>query len=524
MAKAMKILNWFFSILFLLTGLAALSEVIVPGMAMILAALILLPPVTSLIRNRLKLKFSWWMKAIALLLCLIIFGGTLPAQEAELGGAAIEAGGVVVSKQEKEDTEETVPASPEKTEKIEESKDNTPEEIEEETTESEKDKGKEQESDSSEKRSEKQTDQTGSGKLEVHFIDVGQADSILIKNGSKAMLIDAGNNADASLVVNYIKGQGFTKLDYVIGTHPHEDHIGGLDAVIKGFDIKTLIMPKVSSTTRTFQDVLAAIQEKGMKVTRPVPGKKYELGDAAFTILAPNSSSYSDLNNASVVVRLTHGQNSFLFQGDAEDVSEGEILKEGFHIQSDVLKVGHHGSKYSTGSAYLAKVKPKYAVISVGKGNTYGHPSQEVLDKLAAAGVKVYRTDEQGTIIAVSDGSEISFNKKASSLKAKAAPTSTAKPKVQKSSKPTSSPKTTASPSPTPKKTVEPAPKQEVKPTPKKEVKPAPTEEGNESTVYITKTGSKYHRDGCRHLSKSKIPISLSEAKSKGYSPCGVCY
>jgi competence protein ComEC len=508
MAKAIKILNWFFSILFLLTGFSTLFQAPVSGLAMMLAGLILLPPATSLIRTRLKFKLSWWMKAIAILICLIIFAETSPVQEPEVGGAAIEPGGVVASKQEKEDQKGAAPASPEKVEKNEELKDKTTEEIKEEATESEKDKDKEQtdksQTDSSKEQksdpAEEQTDKTSSGKLEVHFIDVGQADSILIKNGSRAMLIDAGNNADASLVVNYIKGQGFTKLDYVIGTHPHEDHIGGLDAVIKAFDIKTLIMPKASSNTRTFQDVLTAIKDKGLKVTSPIPGRKYELGDAAFTILAPNSSSYSDVNDASVVVRLTHGRNSFLFQGDAEDVSEGEILKKGFHIQSDLLKVGHHGSRYSTTSAYLAKVKPKYAVISVGKGNTYGHPSQEVLDKLVGADVKVYRTDEQGTIIAVSDGSKITFNKSASSIKANAPPKSTAKPKVQKTSKPSPPPKASPTPSPTPK------------------------EEAKETTVYITETGSKYHKDGCRHLSKSKIPISLSEAKSQGYSPCGVCY
>jgi len=416
-----------------------------------------------------------------------------------VGGTTIEPSGVVVSEQEKENPRETDEVSPGKVEKKEEIKeDKTKEEKKEEATESEKNKDQEQKSDPDKE----QADKTVSGKLEVHFIDVGQADSILIKNGSQAMLIDAGNNADASLVVNYIKGQGFTKLDYVIGTHPHEDHIGGLDAVIKAFDIQTLIMPKASSNTKTFQDVLTAIKDKGLKVTSPVPGRKYELGNAEFTILAPNGSSYSDLNNASVVIRLTHGQNSFLFQGDAEDVSEEEILRKGFPIQSDVLKVGHHGSRYSTGSAFLAKVKPKYAVISVGKGNTYGHSAQEVLDKLAAAGVKVYRTDEQGTIIAVSDGSKITFNKKASSVKGSAAPKATAKPTVQESSKAVATPS----------------------PTPKEEVKPAPTEETKDTTVYITATGSKYHKDGCRHLAKSKIPISLSEAKSKGYEPCGTCY
>lgn len=247
------------------------------------------------------------------------------------------------------------------------------------------------------------------GKLKVHFIDVGQADSILIQSDEQAMLIDAGNNADSKDVVAYIKSRNINKLDYIVGTHPHEDHIGGLDAVIESFDIGVIYMPKAMSTTKTFEDVLNAISKKGMKVTTPVPGTTVELGKASFTILAPNSDSYEETNNYSIVIKLEHGNNSFLFTGDAEDISEKEMIDKNYDLSADVLKVGHHGSSSSTTQEFLMKVNPKYAVICVGKDNKYGHPHKETMDSLNKKGIKIYRTDESGTITAISDGESITF-------------------------------------------------------------------------------------------------------------------
>jgi len=251
--------------------------------------------------------------------------------------------------------------------------------------------------------------------LKVHFIDVGQADSILIQQGNKSMLIDAGNNGDSETVKNYISNQGITKLDYVIGTHPHEDHLGGLDYVINSFEIGNIYMPKVTSTTKTFKDVVSAIQNKGMQITTPVPGDSFKLGQADCKILAPNSSSYEDVNNYSIVIKVTFGNNSFMFTGDAEAISETEMINKGFDLKADVLKVGHHGSSSSTSDEFLKKVNPKYSVISVGKDNDYGHPHKETMDKLKDSGITVYRTDESGTIICTSDGNNISFNSKSGS-------------------------------------------------------------------------------------------------------------
>jgi competence protein ComEC len=245
--------------------------------------------------------------------------------------------------------------------------------------------------------------------LTVSILDVGQADCIVIQQGDNAMIIDAGNNADSTFVVNQLRNMGIDRLDVVIGTHPHEDHIGGLDAVINNFDIGTIYMPKVSNNTKTFEDVLTAIQNKGLSVTTPVPGTTFTLGDEVqCLILAPNSASYDDLNNYSIVLKLIYNGKSFLFTGDAEVDSEEEILAKGYDLKSDVLKVGHHGSTSSTSDEFLQAVSPEYAVICVGVDNTYGHPHQETLDKLNALGVTIYRADlSGGTIKFVVDGDQL---------------------------------------------------------------------------------------------------------------------
>ncbi|CAK7045954.1 MBL fold metallo-hydrolase [Tissierella sp.] len=249
--------------------------------------------------------------------------------------------------------------------------------------------------------------------LEVHFIDVGQADSILIKKGNESMLIDAGNNADGDLVVNYLQNQNINKLKYVIGTHPHEDHIGGLDDVIDNFEIEKVIMPNAIATTKTFEDVLDSISKKNLSITKPKVGNSYDLNGAEFIILAPNGENYSSLNDYSVVVKLINGNNSFLFTGDAEELSEKEILTNNKRLlKSDVLKVGHHGSVTSTSQDFLDAVNPSAAVISSETGNSYGHPHKEILERLTKKGVDIYRTDSQGTIIMKSDGKTINFNDK----------------------------------------------------------------------------------------------------------------
>ncbi len=262
-------------------------------------------------------------------------------------------------------------------------------------------------------------DNTPQRNLSVHYIDVGQADSILIllPNGQN-ILIDAGNNGDGALVVDYIKNQGIRTLDYVIGTHPHEDHIGGLDTIINVFDIGNIYMPKAVNTTKAFEEVLNAIQSKGLKINSAEAGVNIiNSNGLCIDIIAPVSDSYDDLNNYSAVIKLTYFNKTFLFMGDAEELSESQITAD---VKTDVLKAGHHGSNSSTSQSFLKKVLPQYAVISVGAGNRYGHPTQEVLGLLSSFGINIYRTDEVGTIIATSDGNNITIDKNASVIQSNA--------------------------------------------------------------------------------------------------------
>ena len=250
--------------------------------------------------------------------------------------------------------------------------------------------------------------QSGSD-LKVHFIDVGQGDSTLIEKDGHFMLIDAGERDQGPTVVSYLKEQGVKKLDYVIGTHPHSDHIGGLEAVIKAFDVDKIIMPQKAHTTKLYERLLNTIDEKKLKITLPKIGEVYELGDSSFQILGPNRDYGDNLNNWSVGIRLDYGKTSFAFFGDAEKGAEDDMLANGFSLKADVLKVSHHGSSTSSSGPFLDQVSPEYAVISCGKDNDYGHPHKETMEALQKRNITVFRTDQLGSILAVSDGSKITF-------------------------------------------------------------------------------------------------------------------
>lgn len=248
--------------------------------------------------------------------------------------------------------------------------------------------------------------QTG---LEVHYIDVGQGDATLIMCGSHAMLIDAGDNSKGTAVQLYLKKQGIEKLDYLIGTHPDADHIGGLDVIITKFDCDRIIMPEIYRDTATYRDVVTAMEYRGYENTPPVPGTEYLLGDASFTIVSPDRDYGEDYNNASVGLLLKYGNTSFLFTGDAEEEAEKDMLQNKIALKADVLKVGHHGSASSCSPEFLDAVQPSYAVISCGRDNDYGHPHQEVLEALKERDIQIFRTDELGSIVAVSDGKSVSI-------------------------------------------------------------------------------------------------------------------
>jgi competence protein ComEC len=245
--------------------------------------------------------------------------------------------------------------------------------------------------------------------LMVHFIDLGQGSgALVIGPGGETLLYDGGQlHGDAGdEIVPYLKNLGISKVDVVIPSHPHADHINGLDNVIRTFDIGAVYMPKVSHTTKTFEDLLVAIKEKGLKIKEGKAGVEIPLGDMTINMIAPNSTDYDNLNEWSIAIRFEYGNTSFIFTGDAEHQSENEMLQHGMELGSDVYLVGHHGSSSSSSTSFLDAVNPTYVVIQVGK-NSYGHPHQETLDKLASRHIKVYRNDISGDIIFKSDGQQI---------------------------------------------------------------------------------------------------------------------
>lgn len=244
-------------------------------------------------------------------------------------------------------------------------------------------------------------------KLNVYYLDVGQADSILIENNNKYMLIDAGNNEDGEKLVTYFKRLGITKFDIVVGTHAHEDHIGGMDDIINNFEIEDFYMPEVITTTKTFEDVLDALEGKQVAFQTPIIDSELVFENSKIKVLSVSDDD-SDLNDTSVVLRLKYGTTSFLFTGDATEKIENTILNK--EIKSDVLKVAHHGSSTSNSLSFLKRVSPTYAVISVGEGNSYNHPHDVILNRLYDLNARVYRTDRDGTVVASSNGTLIDFS------------------------------------------------------------------------------------------------------------------
>lgn len=264
-------------------------------------------------------------------------------------------------------------------------------------------------------------------KLTITYIDVRQGDSTFIElPNKKAMLIDAGESYSVDSVIDFIKDKEYKKIDYVIATHPHADHIGGMEKVVRTFKIGKIFMPSEKTTSQTYKKMMAAIKAKGLTVKQAFAGMKIlnkkKMGLKG-TLLAPQKDkSYSDTNDYSIVFKLKYKKNKFLFTGDAESLSEGEMIDAGYNLSADVLKVGHHGSLSSTSASFLAEVSPKLAVISVGEGNKYKHPEHDTLKRLKTFGTKILRTDKNGNITVVSTGRKITYStsKKKNSMNLKA--------------------------------------------------------------------------------------------------------
>ena len=339
----------------------------------------------------------------------------------------------------------------------------------------------------------------GSG-LTVRFLDVGQADAILISCDGEHMLIDGGNQEDSSLLYSVLRRENIRHLKYVIGTHAHEDHIGGIPGALRAATADIILCPVTEYNSDAFDNFKTAAEASG-GITVPHTGDFYDLGSAGFTIVGVNSNPVSP-NNTSIILWLSYGETSFLFTGDAERETEQVLLDSGYTLHADVLKVGHHGSDTSTGYPFLREVMPTYAVISCGKNNAYGHPDDGVLSKLRDAGVQTFRTDLQGDIVCKSDGSALTWE-------------------VARNADIQTLPTTAPAPTPTPEPTAEPM--ATASPAPTQE--PEPTHSG---PLYIGNINSKkVHQSHCSNLPKEKNRVyfdDLDDALAQGYVRCKRCF
>lgn len=319
------------------------------------------------------------------------------------------------------------------------------------------------------------------GKLQLHFIDVGQADAILVTCDGKSMLVDGGNVEDSDLIYTYLKKHSISHLDYVVCTHAHEDHVGGLSGALTAATASKVFAPVTDYDTKAFRNFVAKANERGCSVEIPTTGSSFALGEATVTVVGP-IKQYDETNDTSIVLRIVYGETSFLLTGDMESAAETDLLDAGVELRSTLLKLGHHGSRTSTSYRFLREVAPSYGVISVGTDNSYGHPNDEVLSRLRDADVTLYRTDLQGDIVCTSDGKALTFT----TGKGAGLPTN-----------PTESEKT-----------------------------PSDTNAATEYSYIGNLNTKKFHLPDCRHMPAQENRIyfiTREEAVTAGYEPCGTC-
>lgn len=335
--------------------------------------------------------------------------------------------------------------------------------------------------------------------MAVHFLDVGQGLAILVQSGGENLIYDGGDKETSSFVVSYLKKQNITTIDYLISSHYDSDHLAGLIGCLNAFDVKQVIGSDYTHDSKLYQSFMNAVKDEGVTVEHPEVGAEYEFGTGEFTVLSPESISKNDSNANSVAIKLENGENSFIFTGDAEHNSEEEMCSSKIDLDCDVLVPGHHGSATATTWDFLEETVPEYAVISCGTGNQYGHPDKDTMDKLQDMDIQVFRTDEQGTIIAVSDGTRIDWNTQPCNdySAGDSADTGT-------------QPQSAAAPAP------------QVQDTPA----PAAEAQTQTASVWLSATGSKYHSiPDCGNMNPANArQVSQADAEAQGYEACKKCF
>lgn len=536
-----KGLLWLWSVFLLLVSLGVFSMSVPGGITVLLAAVVSNPLFLKLYNRYGK---AGRMKAVTVVLSVVLlFVGVMFTPTKERTIEAQEQAASAMAEQTAADLskEETEAAGTQEPEAVLEEEKTEPEATDPETaTDETTTKGKEI-ADKTQAEDTAEDENADPDTLEVHFLDVGQGDCTLIRCGEASMLIDAGVNGIGTKIQNYLQKQGVKELDYLVLTHPDADHIGSADVVITKFPIGSLFMSDYTKDNKTYERLMQAIDYKGLKSTTPRPGDSYALGDAQITFLSP-AVSYTDPNNASLALKVSLGENSFLFTGDCEEKAEQEMLKSGLDLSSEVYKVGHHGSKTSSCKDFLQAVAPSYGVISCGEGNDYGHPHAETLNNLRAMGVKLFRTDEQGTIVAEADGKEIKWNcSPTESWKAGEATASSTKEQSSAKAAASSTQSVQESKADVPVVT-ETQPSAEVQtpeqpqPEPEQPVVQEPAEnsgsnfgEAHSNQFILNKNSGVLHKPSCSYLPKEKNQLLFNTVEEAMASPqydhkCGHCW
>ena len=342
----------------------------------------------------------------------------------------------------------------------------------------------------------------GQGDMAVHFIDVGQGLAILVQSGGENLLYDGGNRSHADEVVQYLKNQQVETINYMISSHYDEDHLGGLVKCLDNFEVDHVLGSDYVHTSDLFNTFMNTATAHAIIVEYPSVGDTYEFGTGSFTVMAPDGISQNS-NDNSVVIRLVNGNNSFMFMGDAEETSEQDMISTGMNLDCDVLSLGHHGSASSTSWDLLEAASPSWAVISCGLNNSYGHPAAETMGKLSDMDIPVFRTDDQGTVIALSDGNTISWNQEPCNDYTSGSEKQSTDSSADQSERDTNDAAATES-----------------------YAAETDTSDTQGRMVWISATGSKYHSiPDCGNMNPDKaMQETESQALSQGYEACKKCW